>query len=356
MHPDLSVLAGPEPTDPSVIRLDLNIGANSPVLSEEQIRKCFEGLRHYGHPTADPLRLELAQMLNSHHRVPVSLAHVAVGAGSMALLREAVIDAVAANSPVVTFQPGYAAMRRLSQALGADVVSLPRTKTGGIPVQHAVASVGDAKAPLIVLNHPINPTGLPEEVEAVNVLRATLPQAVVLIDEAYWEYTALPSALDIADTVDRLVVVRTFSKARGLAGIRLGYGVTDADRVKMWMNRIHPGSISSVTQMLGVYALMESESALAHRVAETMHERERLTDSIRNAWRIEPLSSQANFLFVPLGPRARSVWAGLREQGIWVRLIENEPGVSDGIRVSVGSPADNEAFIDALGDVKRFIE
>jgi histidinol-phosphate aminotransferase len=355
VSPDLSVLAGPEPVETGVIRLDLNVGANSPVFDEGHVREVFSSLRDYGHPSAEPLRREIARSLSHRHRRDLSAAEVAVGAGSMAILRDAVSDAVATGSPAVMFQPGYAAMRRLAVALGADVVTLPRTSTGGIPVAAVVTAVADAAAPLIVLNHPVNPTGQPEDIEAVIALHTQLPRAVILIDEAYWEYSARPSALDITHTVERVVVVRTFSKARGLAGIRLGYAVADPARVHRWMSRTHPGAISAMTQALGILALGEDDSVFAQRVAETLHERERIAQGIRASWRIPPLDSSANFVFIPLGSRAQDVHTRLRELGIWVRLIRDEPGILDGVRVSVGTPAHNSQFLSVLDDVKRFI-
>lgn len=352
MNVDLSELAGPETSDPGVIRLDLNTGANSPVPDPQRLAAMIADIRHYGAADAHPLRARLAEMLSRRHRRQLSPANIALDAGSMALLREAVADAVDVNSPVVTFNPGYRAMRRLTHALGGDVVSLPRTIAGGIPVASVVTAVSGAAAPLIVLNHPINPTGQGEDLDAIEVLLTALPRAVVLIDEAYWEYSTHPSALDAVADLNRVVVVRTFSKARGLAGIRLGYAVSDPDRVVTWRNRSHPGAVSAVTQTLGIWALDEPESAFAHRIGETVGERERMADAIRTTLMVDPLDSCTNFLFIPLDSQASVVHTWLREQGIWVRLITDEPGLTDGIRVSVSTPVHNSFFIDTLSTLQ----
>lgn len=345
---DLSPLGGRDALDPSAMRLDLNIGASSPALPLNWERHLVDGLRQYGQEDAAHLREQIARVLHERHGCEIDAGHIALGAGSMALLRASVEDTIATHSPIILSVPGYAGFRRLCEALGANTIIIPRTSSGGLDTEAIITAAREAPRPLIAMNHPVNPTGTPERMSDIATLLEALPNAVILVDEAYEEYSDSPSSLESTDTWDRVIIVRTFSKARGMAGLRLGYAVTSPSRAHRWMAQQHPGAISRVTQSLALLALEEPTEDFAARVAETVAERERVADVVRSAWQVEPLPSQGNFLLVPLDDRAEMMRDSLARQGVLVRLLLDEPGVPPSLRISIGAPQENDRLIAAM--------
>ena len=346
---DLRGLGGRDTVPTTSARLDLNIGATAPRLPDDWARRIECSLRPYGSEDAHQLRQAIAAAVNRQHRSEVDASNIVLGAGSMALLRAAVEDYVHVDGCVVLSTPGYQGMRRLCQALGARTVLVPRDSNGHLDVAAIVNAIGDSPATLIALNHPVNPTGGTELLTQVTELVQAAPTAGVIVDEAYWEYSGLPSTLDVEQDLTRVIVTRTFSKARGLAGLRLGYAITDAGRVTRWMAQQIPGAISGVTQELALMALEESDRDFGARVRSTIDARERIAQAVHEAWGVTPLPSAANFVFVPLGDGAEARWRLLADQGVFVRLLRNEPGLTDGVRISVGSEDENARLIAALG-------
>jgi imidazoleglycerol-phosphate dehydratase/histidinol-phosphatase len=187
----------------------------------------------------------------------------------------------------------------------------------------AGAEVGDDDPVLTFCCRPNNPTG------ALDPLPSARPLAV---DEAYFEYSGVTAA-DLLD--DGVIVIRTFSKAFGLAGARVGYALADAETARELNSRQHPAPVSTVSAALAVAALESPPD-----VKPVVEERERLARALR-ALGFEPLESHANFVFVPF-ENARELGETLLHQGLVVRMYD------DGIRISVIDREDDDLLLDAL--------
>ena len=180
-------------------------------------------------------------------------------------------------------------------------------------------------------------------------LRAVPPEVVVLMDEAYIQYTTaadFPDCLTLRGEHERLIVCRTFSKIYGLAGLRVGYGVSTPALVS-YMNRVRaPFNVGNLGQAAAVAALDDSEHVKkSHELNAS--ERERLRGRL-TAMGLAVTPSQANFYLVDVKGNGRAMYEALLRKGVIVRPFGSLP---TSLRVTVGKPEENDRFLNALGEV-----
>uniref|UniRef100_UPI0013DF00CD aminotransferase class I/II-fold pyridoxal phosphate-dependent enzyme n=1 Tax=Modestobacter sp. KNN46-3 TaxID=2711218 RepID=UPI0013DF00CD len=210
------------------------------------------------------------------------------------------------------------------------------------------AAIDDTTRVVFVCN-PNNPTGTAvRRPELERFLDAVPAQTLVVLDEAYREFVTDP---DVPDGVElmrgrpNVAVLRTFSKAWGLAGLRVGYLLAEDPAVADAVRRTQvPFSVSSLAQAAAVAALA-SEPEVRERCAAVATERARLTGALRERG-LPVADSQANFVWLPLGERAAEVAAALE-----ARAVITRPFAGEGVRVTVGIPEEDDVFLAALDDV-----
>ena len=237
---------------------------------------------------------------------------------------------------------------------GAQVVEVWRREdysVDGAAVEEAVRA-HSGRARLLFLTSPNNPSGtwLPDE-ELARLL--ALPVMVVL-DEAYAEFADHPSRADWVLRHDNLVVLRTFSKAAGIAGLRLGYGICPAWLMgELWKFK-QPYNVNVAATVAGLASLRDLPYLRA-TVEKLKAERRRLIDALRTIPYLAPQPSEANFVLCRVLDRsAKEVKLALERQGILVRYY-SKPGLDNCIRISVGRPDQTErllAALRAIGELK----
>jgi histidinol-phosphate aminotransferase len=232
---------------------------------------------------------------------------------------------------------------------GADTTAVPMDG-----LTHDLAAMSRAVTPrtkLVFVANPNNPTGTYNTAAQVGALLDALPPtALLVLDEAYYEYARQKK--DYADGLalfkrgKRLMVLRTFSKAHGLAGLRLGWGVGPADVVDA-LERIRPPfNINVAAQAAGAAAL--ADASRVKRTVTLLASEMRKMEAALSAMNVEWTPSAANFLLVKTAPRrGKDVFEALLKKGVIVRSLD-EYGLSDRIRVTVGLPAENRMFLKAL--------
>lgn len=219
-----------------------------------------------------------------------------------------------------------------------------------------VAAMADTHPDVVVLANPNNPTGVPVDLRHVRALHDAVPNALVVVDEAYVEFSAdgsgeAVSAVGLLDDLPRLVISRTFSKAFRLAGLRLGYlygpawVVDDIRRVRL------PYHLDALKQVAAEVALEQEPAFLEHR-ERVAAERERVRARLQAIDGIDVWPSTANYLLFRVRS-ARAVFDGLLGQGVLVRDFSAKPRLEGCLRVTIGTRAENDAFVDALGRVLR---
>ncbi|MBV9661645.1 MAG: histidinol-phosphate transaminase [Acidimicrobiales bacterium] len=249
---------------------------------------------------------------------------------------------------VAVFEPTYALHSHIAHLTGTAAAEGGRHRDFSLDLDE-VARVQAAEDPVLTfLCSPNNPTGLADSPPTVGAVLEGAP-GLVVVDEAYGQFAAW-SALSLIDDERPLAVIRTFSKTWSMAGARLGYLVGPA-RVVTALERVAlPYHLDSFKQAAGRLAL-KFAGQMEERVALIVRERQRILAAFASlpltAW-----PSQSNFiLFRPGRRKGDEVWAGLLDRGVLVRDTSSWPGLAGCLRVTVGTPEENDRFLAALGEV-----
>lgn len=274
----------------------------------------------------------------------VAPGRVVVGTGSVGVLGQFLQATCEPGDEVVMAWRSFEAYPIAVRVAGARPVQVPLTADARHDVPAMAAAVTDRTRAVLVCS-PNNPTGPAvhgDEVEAL--LDAVAGRCPVLVDEAYAEFVRDPLAVDgigLATGRDDVVALRTFSKAHGLASLRVGYGVAPEPLADAMRATAVPFGVSGVAQAAALAALAASEE-VASRVATVVGERERVVAALRAAGRQVP-DAQGNFVWLALGERTAQFVAECAERAVAVRGFAGE-----GVRWSIGEPDGNDLVLDLL--------
>lgn len=282
-------------------------------------------------------------------RLQVAPEQIASGAGSVAVLYQLLQAACAEGDEVVYAWRSFEAYPIAVGLTGARGVQVPVDSAGRHDLA-AMAAAVTADTRVVLVCTPNNPTGpAVHRDELVSFLEAVPRSVIVAIDEAYHEFINDPDTVDgleVARGRDNVVVFRTFSKAYGLAGLRVGYAVGPPTVAEGIRKCALPFGVSSVAQAAALAAL-DCEKELLERVETLVIERARVTTTLRGqGWRIP--DAQGNFVWLPLGNDAAAFAAAADADGVSVR-----PFSGDGVRVSIGEPPANDVFLAIAGSWLR---
>ncbi|MGR0318606.1 histidinol-phosphate transaminase [Agromyces sp. ZXT2-3] len=300
-------------------------------------------VNRYPDATALTLRERLAD------RYGVTSDEVLVGAGSVSLLAQFVLAAAAPGDEVVYSWRSFEAYPGLVTVAGASSVQVPNRPDHGHDLDAMAAAVTDRTRAVIVCS-PNNPTGVPVSAEEFERFMERVPvDRLVLLDEAYAEFVRDEASVDGSSLIGRypnLVVLRTFSKAYGLAGVRVGYAIGPVPILDAARSTAIPLGVTAVATA-GALAALEpaNEVELLGRVDALAERRDALREAlIAQGWPIP--AAQGNFVWLPTGERTAEVAEALFEGGIVARAF---PG--DGIRVSVGEPESVDVLLRLLKEL-----
>lgn len=283
----------------------------------------------------------LSRRLADH--LGVAPERIAVGCGSVALCGQLVSAVCSPGDEVVFPWRSFEAYPIVSVIGHATPVPVPNTAAHGHDLEAMLAAVTDRTRLLFVCN-PNNPTGTAlRRAELVDFLARVPEHVLVVLDEAYREFVSdpdVPDALTLLDAHPHVVVLRTFSKAHRLAGLRVGYAVGSTDLVAALRSVSVPFSVSSPAQAAAIAALDVLDELEADARA-TADEVGRMATALRAAGYEVP-ETQANFVWLPLGGRTQEFVAHALDHKVVVRGFH-----PDGVRVSAGAPEENDLFLAA---------
>ena len=296
----------------------------------------------YPDRTASALRAAIAR---SHG---VGVDQVFAGNGSNEILQTLLLAYAGAGRKVLTFEPTYQLHAHIARITGAEVVSAPRGADFRID-QSRLAEVFSTCSPDVTfVCSPNNPTGVVEDEETVRAIIEKAP-GLVIVDEAYAQFASW-SAIDLVDESRALVVTRTYSKTWSMAAARLGYLVGPKWLVEEIDAVVLPYHLDAAKQIAGALAL-EFTNDMNSRVREIVASR----DQIESAFSTLPVDfwpSGANFiLFRPRSMDGRKVWSELVEKGVLIRDCSSWPGLTNCLRVTIGTPEENDLFLKSLSEV-----
>lgn len=266
--------------------------------------------------------------------------HLAVGCGSVSLCQQLIQITTSVGDEVVFGWRTFELYPPQVQIAGATPIKVPLTDHT-FDLDAILAAITD-RTRLIFICNPNNPTSTVVDPVALTRFVAAAPtQVLIVIDEAYVEYIRdglRPDSLGLVHAHGNVVVLRTFSKAYGLAGLRVGYAIGQPDTIAA-LNKVDvPFTKTTVSQAAAIASLQAADELLA-RTNDLVAERTRVSAELRAAGYALP-SSQANFVWLPLGTRSARFVDQAADAGIVLR-----PFAPEGVRVTIGDPAENDALL-----------
>ncbi|ROR72711.1 histidinol-phosphate transaminase [Bogoriella caseilytica] len=282
----------------------------------------------------------LTEALAAH--VGVGADQIVAGNGSVAVLSHVLTAVCRPGDEVVIPWRSFEAYPIVLSVAGAQAVPVPLDAEG----RHDLARMADAvteRTRAVMLCTPNNPTGPAlTHREVRDFLAAVPPQVLVVLDEAYLEFVRNDDPVDgvaLAAAHQNLVLLRTFSKAYGLAGLRVGYAVASPALAGAVRSASTPFGVNAAAQAAGLAAL-SAQQEVAARVASVVRERERMRSALlAMGWQVP--DPQGNFLWFPLGDQSLACARAAQEAGVLVR-----PFSGDGVRISVGEPEANSLVLE----------
>ncbi len=337
---------------PQLIKLDSNESPFGPSASAlNAMRRALNTANFYPDDDCSQLRTKLA----AHHELPAE--QVLVTAGSTALLGLLCQTLLTPGLNAVTSERSFIVYSLAVQAAGGRLIEAPM-RDHSFDLEQILSRI-DADTRIVFLANPNNPTGTMLEAAVVEQFLAQVPgHVVVVLDEAYYEFAmhfaalrkiTYSNSLDYVRKGASVVVLRTFSKAHGLAGLRVGYGLGPAELLGYCAHMRNTFSVSSVGQAAALAAL-EDDSHI-QRVVESNAIQSRDLSHGLSALGYRVVPTAGNFLFCDLGEDAAAYADRLLDEGVSVRPL-GPWGAPNCIRVTIGTGEQNQAFLKAAGRVK----
>lgn len=333
------------PVDPVPVRLNVNENPYPPpealvAAMGRAVADALADANRYPDREAVRLREALAQYVGSG----ITAANVWPANGSNEVMHQVLGAFGGPGRTALSFAPTYSMYPLYARDTMTGYLTAARNPDHGIDLAKAAQIVAEVRPSVVLIASPNNPTGavLPRgDVERLHELVAA--DGVLVVDEAYVEFAGpQASAVPLLAQCPRLIVTRTLSKALGMAGLRLGYAITSPEVVDALRLVRLPYHLSAITQAAAEKAVSHAGELLAP-VAEVVAERGRLAGWLAHA-AVPAAPSDANFILVGPLPDSSEIFIGLLQHGVLVR----ETSVPGCLRVSVGTPEENQAFREAL--------
>jgi histidinol-phosphate aminotransferase len=316
----------------------------------ERVAEAARNLNRYPDRDAVELRTELARYLTRTTGFERTLEQVWAANGSNEIIQQLLQTFGGPGRSALGFEPSYQMHELISRGTGTRWIAGPRNADFTIDLGAAVAALAEHRPDVLFICSPNNPTGTAVPVEAVLALyeaaQAVKP-TMVIVDEAYVEFSHRESLLPLLAGRPLLVVTRTMSKAFGAAGLRLGYLAADRAVVDAVQLVRLPYHLSAVTQATALACLEHTDTLLGY-VEQLKAERDRVVDALRGLG-VEVTDSDANFIQFGRFADTHAVWQAILDRGVLVR----DNGVPGWLRVTAGTPAENDAFLDAVRTVTK---
>lgn len=343
-------LSGLEPYDPKYLPAQVMLSANeSPFDIAPETRERVEArlgelaFNRYPDPLANGLRDGIAASCG------LERGNVLVGNGGDELLFDVFLAYGGPGRTFINLPPTFSVYAYNAHLTGTGIVDIPRLDDFSVDVDAVVARLSEGDIDLAVLTSPNNPTGnLISEVGCRRLLEAS--DALILLDEAYIEF-ADASLVSLLAEHENLLILRTFSKAFSLAGVRVGYLLGSRKVIDEFTKVRQPYSVDAVSQLIASCVLEDRDTVVHERVAGTVARREELFRRLQDMEGVEVWPSAANFLLLRVAD-AHGVWQELYEgHSVLVRDFSSSAGLSDCLRITVGTEEENAAFLSALEKV-----
>lgn len=340
-------LEGLVPYDPKYLPARAMLSANeNPCDIDGELRQAIMAevekvaLNRYPDPLANDLR-DLIAVANG-----LSRNQVLVGNGGDELLFNLALAWGGPGRKLLNLPPTFSVYAANARLTGTEVVDVVRRADFSIDEEAVLGRVAAGDIDMVVLTSPNNPTGdLARRCFVEALLSAT--DALVLVDEAYFEFSG-QTVLDLLAAHKNLIVLRTFSKAYSLAGARLGYVMAHEDVIRELVKVRQPYSVDAVSQAIA-RVVCANRRLFNEGIARIVAERGRVGEALAALPGVEAFPSAANYILFRMEGAARA-WEYLYDRGVLVRDFSSSALLEGTLRVSIGTPGENDAFLAALRD------
>jgi histidinol-phosphate aminotransferase len=344
LRPDLASIPLYAPSDLADVTLDLrdnvNLWGTPPAALAALQSATTELLRDYPRVGAGALTAAIAET------VGVAREQVVAGCGSDDVL-DACIRALAADGTTLAHaDPSFSMIPTFSRLNRVAPVGVPLRADGAMDVDGLLAT----GAPIIYACSPNNPTGTVTPREDLLRLFDRAP-GVVVLDEAYGEFSDAHDLRAEAARRENVLVTRTFSKAWGLAGLRVGYGIGGAALVAAVTKARGPYKVNAAAERAATAALTDDAAWVRDVAQQTRVQRDRLAAALGGRRDVTVWTSEGNFVFAALATPAAEVAERFRQRGIGVRAFSNLRGIGEALRIGAAPAAETDRVIAALDEV-----
>lgn len=327
------------PTE-KIVKLNANENPYGPSPLVQEALGLYRGYHIYPDTQQKALRRALEEYTG------IASSDIIVGAGADELIDLVLRATLESGNKVINCPPTFGMYTFSTHVNGGSLVTIPRNDDFQVDLPNVKKAI-DSGTKAIFLASPNNPTGnlVPED----TILSLLEEDILVVIDETYFEFSGQTVAPLVAEHPN-LVILRTFSKWAGLAGLRLGYGIMAPGLLHLLMDIKQPYNINAAAEV-ALLASLKDVAYLRRNIEAIIQERERLFFRLNLIDGISPRPSLANFLLCDIsGGKAIEVFQGLAHRGIFVRYFDT-PRLRDSLRISIGKPEHTDAIVEALEEI-----
>lgn len=323
-----------------IIKLD---GNENPYGCSPKVKQALSTYSYY-HIYPDSEQRELRKVLEGYVGVPAN--RLLVGSGSDELIDLILRLFIEPGDRVINCVPTFGMYPFSTETCGGKIVEVPRDKNFAVDVSQVKKAI-DKGAKLIFLASPNNPTG--NTTPQPDVLEMLGTGIVVVVDEAYYEFSGETMVPSVAE-YENLIVLRSFSKWAGIAGLRVGYGVFP-EKIAQHLMRIKPPYNVNIAAQIAAIESLKDRRYLKKTIRAIITERKRLLAKLAELEFLKPFPSKANFILCSvLNNQAERIYQELRRRGIFVRYFDT-PLLKDYLRISVGKAEHTDALVAALKEI-----
>ena len=309
---------------------------------KQELLEAFGQVEFNRYPSEQPERLRRA--LAEHDGVTPE--HIIVGNGSNEITYTFGLAFLNPGEPVVLPRPMFSLYEKVARLQDADLTSVPPRDDLRFDTDGLVQAVRETDATMTVLATPNNPTARAMTIDEIERVAAAA-SGVVVVDEAYVEFNDEPSALTLLDDHPNIIVLRTLSKAFGLAGARLGYLIAQPAVVTELMKSRLPFMVDRMAEQTAL-SVLQKPGLVEERVRRMQVSITEVTEALKTMDGVETVPTQANFVIFTTPMDADRLQARLADHGVLVRNMGGYPELEGYLRVSAGTRAENKAFLTAL--------
>ena len=323
------------------VKLDANESPhNLPPLVRERVMNQLEYLAFHRYPEMGmrELRTQIAENFN------LSIQNVQIGSGSSELIMAVCHAFGGAGRSIVFPVPSFSMYAIYAQVTDSIPVPVQLNEDYSVPRDKVLERAKDANAKLIILCNPNNPTGTVMPTEDIEYIVSNA-QCPVLIDEAYFEFYG-ESAVGLLKEYDNVIITRTFSKAYGLAAARVGYVLGSASIIAMLEKVLMPYHVNALS-LATAEVLYQMRDEFMPSLEQIISERQRLASSLEDIPGIKVYPSETNFILLKT-LKSKELSSALATKNIGIRDFSTAPGLLNCIRITVGTPLENDELLQAI--------